>query len=449
MRFWPLLLLLLLLLFGGWQAPAAASGIQVNSQAAQNRFPRGVDLTIFLTSDAEITTVRLLYQILPDSGEVFARPQCTTGRAVNCTVTIGNTPASYMVPGAELVYYWEIEDAAGNRLRTEERRTTYHDDRFRWESISEGNVTVYFYFGSEESNRAVLRTARETIDRFSRLLRTEIDFPVKVWVYQTARELSDAAAGRPPATGHTLGQVSASDTALVSRDSDFLNVVRHELAHIVTRRATRSAQPIAGLYSRFEIPTWVNEGISNYAQTRLLAGEEQALALAIRQNRVLPLSSLSGAFRSNDFPLAYAQSGAIVKFMIETWGDEKFADFVAAFRDNTTDGALQKVYGMDQLGLENAWRRSVGLPPVTAAQTGPAVEAAIPTIVPFGAQPPQPAATPAARGPAPATQDRSDSDSGSVSAPLPLIAGVVVALALLAGAGYYLARRRPHVPPGA
>jgi hypothetical protein len=81
-----------------------------------------------------------------------------------------------------------------------------------------------------------------------------MDFPVKIWVYQTTRDLQSAAGGRQVPNGHTLGQVGSSDAAIVSRETDFLNIIRHELVHVVVRRATRSDEQIAGNYTRFEVP---------------------------------------------------------------------------------------------------------------------------------------------------------------------------------------------------
>ena len=57
-----------------------------------------------------------------------------------------------------------------------------------------------------------------------------------------------------------------------------------------------------------------------------------------------------------------------MKFLIDTYGEQKFADLFRAFDDGaTTAEALQQVYGFNQDGLENAWRDSVGLPPRAGA----------------------------------------------------------------------------------
>jgi hypothetical protein len=279
---------------------------------------------------------------------------------MNCQSVVGNVGETYMVPGAEIRYSWQVTDESGERFESEELSVIYEDNRFDWQSITEGNLVVNYYFGDEASARSVLNVATETVDRFSQLLNTTIDHPVKIWVYQTAEEMQPAIASRRGEgndnTIRTLGEVGASDTALVASDTEFLEIVRHELAHVVTGAATRD--------HLVEIPVWVNEGLSTYAQNNLLPNEAQALTTAIQRNTVLPITSLGVSARGTGsvVSLFYAQSGSIVAFMIEALGEEKFGEFVAAMKNDTTEGALQSVYGLDLIGLENAWREAVGLP---------------------------------------------------------------------------------------
>jgi hypothetical protein len=237
----------------------------------------------------------------------------------------------------------------------------------------------------------------------------------------------------PDTSVQTLGEVGASDTALVSRDTDFLNIVRHELAHIVTRAGTRS--------HIVEIPVWINEGLSTYAQRELLPNEEQALRLAIQRNRVLPITSLGTSARgsSGDVSLFYGQSGSLVAFLIQSQGDDKFGELIAALERDTVDNALKAVYGYDLLGLENEWRRSVGLPAASTSGPGPGSNPQEqPTLVPFGSgQQPTP------EGGRSSSASGSDSDGGGTSTGTILaIMAALAALAALGGGGFYLWKRR-------
>jgi len=421
-------------------APTASAEIEIRSNAANNQFPDGIRFSLFMASDAEITEVRLHYRILPGGVNASVNPNCTGG--TSCNALIGSTRASYMVPGAEVVYSWELSDSSGETVRTEEQTVVYEDTRFEWQELTEGNITVHYYFGDEESQQTMLRVARETIDRFEQLERTEIDFQIKVWVYETSADMAPAVASRssqgPGTSVRTLGEVGADDTALVSRDTDFLNIVRHELAHVVTNHAT--AHHLA------DLPTWINEGISSYAQNDMLPSEQEAFDLALRRDAVLPITSLGAAARGSagDVSVFYAQSGSIIRFMVEVLGEERFGDFLDALAGDTVDGALMEVYGFDTLGLENAWREAVGLDPIEPGSSGGSSNAEPrPTLVPFGAgQSSSPQDTPEADEPDTTTStDVADDDSGGSSNALPILIGVLVLFVFVAG-GVYLKQTR-------
>jgi hypothetical protein len=428
-------------------APASADGIEVLTSSAQNSFPNGLQFQVYTVSNSDITNVRLRYRIIPDGVTTFVKAQCNTGTQVNCSLTVGNVGGTYIVPGAEVIYAWEIEDAGGQMFTSPDQSVTYEDKRFTWQQISSGNLTVNFYQGTADSNQTVLTTSRDTIDRMSKLLNTQIDFQVKVWVYASASDMQPAIASRrgqgPNTSISTLGEVSASDTALVSRDTDFINLVRHELTHIVTERATRDHA--AG------IPVWVNEGLSIYAQSALLPDESVALDLAIKRDAVLPINGLSVSARGTAgvVSLFYGQSGSIIGYMIKTYGEEKFAAFVAGMKSDTLDGSLKKTYNLDVLGLENEWRQSVGLKPVTISATPSANsnERALPTLVPFGSNPSAPVttATPADDS---STADATSDDSGGASSLLPIVGGIAVVVVLAGGAAFYLMRRKGSTPAG-
>jgi Peptidase MA superfamily len=427
------LALLLLIAAGGAQRDAAPTSaeIEIRSESAQNQFPDGIRFSLFMSSDAEITQVRLRFRIFPDGVNASIAPSCTGG--TSCNVVVGSSQESYMVPGAQVIYYWELTDSSGASLTTDQQTVIYEDTRFEWEQLTQGNLTVNYYFGDAASNQTVLDVAEETFARFTKIERTTIDFPVKIWVYRTAAEMAPAVASRigngPNSSVRTLGEVAASDTALVSRDSDFLNIVRHELTHIVTGAATRNYLA--------DIPVWINEGLSTYAQHDLLPSESQALDLAIQRDAVLPITSLGSAARGNgnQVSIFYAESGSIIAYMMDVLGEDKFGDFLQALATDTTDGALQTVYGFDTLGLENAWRTAVGLPEVEPGATTGSNAAPIPTLVPFGASP---GSSPAQATPVTEAPDTTQvtQEQGGSSSTLPIVIGVLVLFVLAAGTVY-------------
>jgi hypothetical protein len=180
-----------------------------------------------------------------------------------------------------------------------------------------------------------------------------------------------------------------------------------------------------------DIPAWLNEGLATYAQTGLFTNQSAALDRAIRGNSIISvrsLSSQSSGASADTVSLFYAQSQALVSFLIQEYGEAKFAQLFQAFADGArTDEALEQVYGFNQDGLENAWRASVGLPPRAAPTPSDASDLATPDV----AQPEQPAP--------------SDDEGGGDGASMGLIIAIAAVTVVLAGglltAGVVLARR--------
>jgi hypothetical protein len=334
----------------------AQEAITVVSEEPRNEFPTGVTFAISFRAPAAADDVRLRYELAPDGTGATAAANCSDGATTNCTFTLTSGRGIFVIPGAEITYHWEIEDADGNSVSTPERLYVHEDTRFQFETISEANVTVHYQASTGPQAQAVLAAALETLERIGALQQTQVAFPVKVFLYRSAAEMQPAIASSSGGGVRVLGEVAYSDTAMVSADTETLDIARHEIAHIVTREAVKGP---------FNIPLWLSEGISVFAQTGPIAGEGDALDSAIATDRVLSLAELqSSASRglASSVSLFYGQSGAIVAYLVDQYGEEKFAELLRTFREGSTiDNAFETVYGFDQFGLENEWREFVGL----------------------------------------------------------------------------------------
>jgi Peptidase MA superfamily len=65
----------------------------------------------------------------------------------------------------------------------------------------------------------------------------------------------------------------------------------------------------------------------------------------------------------------YGQSWSTVKYLIDTYGQPKYAQlFRTIYSGSRIDDALRQVYSLDQDSLYNAWRQKNGLQPVAVSQ---------------------------------------------------------------------------------
>ena len=362
----------------------AQQGVDVHSWEARNDFPKGIIFKLDFESEEPVKEVRFRYAIAPDGSRAYGVPECTGVTSVQCTFDLKSTVSNFLIPGVEITYFWEITDQTGRTVETASDRCMYQDDRFDWRSLSEDGLTVWFYAGSEGDMRDLLSVGEDTLARMGSLLGTEVDFPVKVFVYDSAEDMQPVLLAGQLSPEHgviTLGEVVVSDTAVVAHDAYALDILRHELSHIVMRNAVKG--PFSNL------PAWLEEGVAVYGQSQPLADMKSALEAAIKSNRPFTIRSLSSASvgeSGGSVGLFYGQSYSVVRFLIDDYGEEKFRELLAAFREgNRTDDALMQVYGFDQDGLENAWRRSVGLPErvIEGGQEQPSNP--LPQITPFGA----------------------------------------------------------------
>jgi hypothetical protein len=395
---------------------AQAPTVDVVSNTAQSQFPNGIAFALQANVSAPAEDVRLVYEIAPDGVRATARPDCIGDTSLSCRYQLGGGQATLLIPGAVVTYSWGVT-INGQTSETPTQSVTYEDTRFNWQTLTDGPVTLYYYSQGEDDARAVLAAGRDSLDRFSTLLQTSVDFPVKIYYYASAEDMAPAIMSDNAQGVITLGEVATSDTAMVAADSSPEDIARHEIAHIVVRQAVPPP---------YKVPDWLNEGLAVYAQSAPLGGQRSAIEDAIRSGDVLSVRSLSSASsgsQANKVFLFYGESWSIVKFLIETYGDAKFADLFRAYHSGAdTRAALISTYGLTEDSLENAWRASVGLPPRQ-----------VPTPASSNAQ--EPTSTAAA------SSSDSDRDSGSI---ILIIAIGVITTVLAVGLfalGAALARR--------
>jgi hypothetical protein len=387
----------------------------VTDGGVTNEFPDGMTFSVSAESDSEIERVRLRYEIQPDGTSAIGEADFEPGTSVNGTFVLegNNPPKIYLPPGTVIDYYWEVTDADGDTAVTAPQTFFYDDSRFSWSKVEGDGVTIYYYSGSDSDAQAMHGVAKESLAEMSALLGTEIPFGVQVWTYQDTNDMKPALSRRSETYESqvtTAGVRVASDTVLVLGNVSF-DTLRHELTHVVTAEAGESAFGT--------LPAWLDEGTAVYGQNDP-GGFRDAVERAIARGNVLSVKEISAyPGDPNKVGLFYGQGWALVSYLVDTYGEEQFAQLFAEVKDGKRiDRALDAVYGFDQDGLEDQWREANDLPPrVTAAPDAQETDA-------------------------PSQASAGDDDGGTSPA---LIIALIVGLLALAGAigfaGITLARR--------
>jgi len=287
--------------------------------------------------------------------------------------------------------------------------------------ISGGNINLHYYSGGSSFGQALHGAAAQALVRLSRDVGLRPEKPVDIYIYANTDDLKASILYEPAWVG---GQAyPENNIVIIGVSPDQLDwgksTEAHELTHVLVGHLTFSCLGF--------IPTWLNEGLAMFGEGGPQAVEQARFDQAVAADQLLALRSLTGNFseEADRATLSYTESYSVVNFMIAAYGRDKMTALLNRLRDGqTSDEALQAVYGFDVDGLEDAWRSSIGAAPRpgTANPTPAATPTLVPTIVPVSGAPlaaaPNPTATaPTAPGSPSPTQEPNATPTASAQAP--------------------------------
>lgn len=261
---------------------------------------------------------------------------------------------------APVEYWWVVRDAANREIESARQRFIYADNRFSWQSLSEGPLTVHWYESDREFGQRLLDIARAGLRQANRdlLLPAEKLPPaISIYVYPNPEAARPAlsASGRLWADGQANPMFGA---AIVVGSLDGLNglsrldnEIPHELAHLLIYQ-------IAGANYR-NVPQWLNEGLAMMAEAAPEASASSRLAAAYRAGELLPLSSLCAPFPADaaQAQLAYFQSESIARYIQSNYGSSSLRRLLEAAADGLDCNAVvQRALGFPLTELERRWR---------------------------------------------------------------------------------------------
>jgi hypothetical protein len=302
----------------------AQEGITVIADAYEYSFSGQIVFRLMAESSSEINDITLLYRIGSALVTNSARPEFSPAKQVEAEY-VWRLQRGEIPPGSDIEYSWRIKDAAGNALETESIAFTYMDDRFTWQSLTEGKVVLYWYDADQTFGRELLISAAESLARLEENVGVELEKPVKIIVYQSKADMQEALTSQGAVYEEqiiTLGVVVAPDIVLLhGAHQDVDSTIAHELTHVVVGLATEN--PYAA------IPAWLNEGLAMYNEGKLRSGNAQALKKGIRENRLLSVRSLTAPTGNPaEVNLFYGEVYSVVDFLLKTYGKEKMSQLL-------------------------------------------------------------------------------------------------------------------------
>jgi hypothetical protein len=364
---------------------AAPSLADVIDDKAIIDFPQTITFQARITANSPITSVTLEYgseQLTCGTVIAKAFPQFQPGKDVSVSWAWDMRQSGSLPPGETIWWRWRVMDSDGQETISEQKTVIWLDSVHNWQTITDGNLNLHWYSNDKSYASDLLSAASRGLERLQTDAGLTLDAPMDFYIYANTDDMKEAILYEPSWTGGLA--FPENDIVILGISTKQIEWGRdsivHELTHVVVGHLTFSCLG--------DVPTWLNEGLAVYSEGELDAFSQEQLDTAIREDTLVSIRSLSGGFSevADRATLSYSQSYSVVKFLIETYGQDKMNSLLLSLRDGTTvDAALLKTYNFNNVEeLEQEWRKAIGArpAPVTAQATALPSPTFVPTIVP-------------------------------------------------------------------
>ncbi len=384
---------LFILLFGMFVRPvqtvlAAPLADVVNDQVAFS-FPTTATFSATLTSNSNITSVTLEFGNEQQTcGDIIAKafPQFTPSKTIDVEWTWDMRQSGSLPPGTSIWWRWHYTDESGVEFVSEQKNAIWLDDTHDWQTTTEGDLRLHWYGKDEAFAQTMLSAGLEGLRRNQEQAGLVTNTPIDIYVYPNYTDMQDAVLYEPSWTGgQAYSDFSIIIMGLSGSDAAWdKNTIIHELTHILVGQFTFSCIGT--------LPGWIEEGLAMFSEVELDSSMQSQLDQAIRDDTLISIRSLNGGF--SELPdkanLSYSQSYSIIRFLIDTYGQEKMTQLLGALQDaKPIDDALHEVYGYETEGLEDDWRQAINAAPraVSAQVTSQPTPTFVPTYAPVSGAP--------------------------------------------------------------
>jgi hypothetical protein len=313
-------------------------------------FPDEIEFELVLDSRVSVQEVTVHYQVARQEVVSYAYPDWEQSGRLRARFTLPTSGSDYIPPGTEIEYYYTLYDESGRSVETPRRLFAYEDTRFTWQVMPVGQVELYWHGGAQSELALVTPILEATFERIGQVLQVHPSSPFRGLIYNSQNE----AAGAFPSVSATLEREQLFAGYAFPDKGVFLGVgakhylIAHEVTHLYTGELLGATTSL--------LPTWVEEGLAVYMQTPGQTFDN--LKAALQGEDLLPLRAMQALpGQADQIRLFYSQAPAVVAYLIEVYGDEKFRDFLDQFKKGATvEEALDAAYGFGVEELDGLWR---------------------------------------------------------------------------------------------
>jgi hypothetical protein len=334
-----------------------AGGIAVLHSEVHHSFAQHVTFSLAAKSDSDIVQVYLFYRSTGDEHAVSVQVEIDPAPEIDVSY-VHDAGADPLPPFADIRFWWQIEDAAGDQEITEPQQFAYTDNRFEWHELRAETITIKWIQdqGDPAFGQAALDVAQATVQELASDLQTPPPPETTVYIYDSQYNLDGAMvlAGRDWVGGQAhpeLGVVVVAIPPEQGYRSLMMRDIPHELTHLVVYEAVT---PLGYPY----VPEWLDEGLATASERQPTPEYATALEGARNAGHLIPLEELCVPFApdAQRARLAYAESASLVRFIRERYGADGIRALLQAYADGAScTSGVREALGTSFSGLEAAW----------------------------------------------------------------------------------------------
>ena len=208
--------------------------LRVISINIENDYPDGLTFRIHAEADSPIIKIMLYFKEQGDISTTRQPVEFESGTEVITSFT-WDTSRITVAPSSPIFFYWILEDEQGNKFTTPEELVYFDDLRFPWAEVSDPELVVRWYEGSDTFGQFIYETARQSLTRMEDQTGEELTFPIYVLVYANKEDFASWHFFVDDWVGGQAFTPLGITTEIISPYSSpdwILDVIPHEIAHL-------------------------------------------------------------------------------------------------------------------------------------------------------------------------------------------------------------------------
>ncbi len=231
--------------------------------------------------------------------------------------------------------------------------------KYNWYFIQTKHFNIYFSRKAKKTVEFLAKEAEDALGKIERDLHYKIDKRIIIILYNSHNEFQETNTS-DQFIGQGIGGFTESfkNRVVIPFEGSFAkfrHVIHHELVHAVMNEYIYggSLQSMISRGIKLQLPLWFNEGLAEFLSSGWETNSDQFIRDAIINEYLPDINNLSGYF-------AYRGGQSLFKYIADTYGRDKIAEFVSKIRGSgSLSRGLKKTLNISLEDLNDHWKKAL------------------------------------------------------------------------------------------